>query len=153
VSPEERLRELGFELPPAPKPLGAYVPVLEGPEGLLLVSGMLPLREGGLICRGRVGAEVGLQEAQEAARWAVLNALAALKAHLAHLGKLRQCLRLTGYVASGEGFFEQPQVLNPASQLLAEVFGERGRHTRVAVGVAALPLGSPVEIELLFLRD
>lgn len=146
---QDRLRELGITLPPAPLPLGAYVPCVRT-GNLLFLSGMLPLLEGRLLKTGRVGEDLNLKEAQECARQAVINALSVVNAHLGSLELVARCVKLGGFVASGPDFADQPKVLNAASELLAEVFGEQGRHARAAVGVSVLPLHSPVEIELIF---
>jgi enamine deaminase RidA (YjgF/YER057c/UK114 family) len=147
-SPEERLRELGIELPAAPAPVGSYVPsVMTG--NLLYLSGMLPLRRGKLTRTGRVGESLSLDEAQEEARQAIISALSVVKAQIYTLERVMRCVKLTGYVASAPDFTDQPKVLNTASDLLYEVFGERGRHTRSAVGVQVLPLNAPIEIELI----
>ncbi|MDP2167243.1 MAG: RidA family protein [Thermodesulfovibrionales bacterium] len=149
MTPEERLKELGIELPPAPKPLGSYVPAVRS-GNLVFLSGILPLREGRLQRTGLVGRDLTLDEAHEEAIVCVINALSVLKADLGDLGRVKRCVRLCGYVASAPGFTEQPKVLNPASDLLCEVFGEAGRHARAAVGVSALPMNSPLEIEFIF---
>lgn len=149
MSPEEHLKALGITLPEAPQPLGAYVPfVLTG--NLLFLSGILPLREGTLTVTGQVGETVSVEEAQAAARQIVVNALALVKSALGDLGRIGRCVKLNGYVASGAGFTEQPKVLNAASELLAAVLGEAGRHARAAVGVASLPLNAPLEIDFVF---
>ncbi|MCL5023100.1 MAG: RidA family protein [Nitrospirae bacterium] len=148
VSPEERLRKLGITLPQPPSALGAYVPCLQA-GALLFLSGQLPLKEGRLTCPGKLGEAVSVGDAQEAARQAVINALSNVKAFLGGLDKVARCVRLNGYVASAPDFTDQPQVLNAASELLREIFGDEGRHTRIAVGVAVLPLNSPLEIDLI----
>ncbi|KAB2833690.1 MAG: RidA family protein [Candidatus Dadabacteria bacterium] len=145
---EKRLRAMGITLPPAPVPLGAYVPCVRT-GNLLFLSGMLPLVEGGLLKTGRVGETVTLEEAKAAARQAVINALSVVNACLGGLDMVARCVKLSGFVASGPDFAEQPKVLNAASELLAQVFGEQGRHARVAVGVPVLPLHSPIEIDLI----
>lgn len=148
-SPEERLKEMGIELPPAPNPLGSYIPAVRT-GNLVFVSGMLPLKDGKLIHRGKVGSEVTVEEAREAARTAAVNALSVLKTHTGGLDKVRRCVKVSGYIASSPDFTEQPMVLNAASDLMAEVFGEAGRHARAAIGVPVLPMDSPVEIEFIF---
>jgi enamine deaminase RidA (YjgF/YER057c/UK114 family) len=148
VNPEAKLAEMGLRLPAAPKPVGAYVPAVRTGH-LVFVSGQLPIRDGELLVKGRVGGEVPIEEARQCARQAALNALAAVAAELGGLEKIRQVVRLTGYVASAPGFTDQAKVLNAASELLIEVFGEAGRASRVAVGAAELPLGAPVELELI----
>ncbi|MDI6891167.1 MAG: RidA family protein [Thermodesulfovibrionales bacterium] len=149
MSPEERLKELGIELPEAPTPSGSYIPVLRT-GNLIFLSRMLPLREGRLTRQGRVGEDISLDEAREDARVATINALSALNAHIGSLDKVKRCVKVTGYVASVNNFTEQPKVLNAASDLLFEIFGEKGRHARAAVGVNVLPLNSPLEIEFIF---
>ncbi|HET6515222.1 MAG TPA: RidA family protein [Thermodesulfovibrionales bacterium] len=149
TSPEERLRELGIILPGLPPPLGSYVPAVRT-GNLLFLSGMLPLKEGTLMHTGRVGEGVSLGEAQEAARQAVVNALSVIKATAGSLDAIVQCIKVTGYVASGPDFFEQPKVLNAASDLLRVIFGDKGRHARAAVGVSVLPLNAPIEIDFIF---
>jgi len=148
MTPEEKLRALGLELPPAPKPVGSYVPAVRS-GNLVFVSGQLPMKDGELMTQGHVGGEVALDEARQCARQAALNALAAVAAELGGLKHVARIVRVTGYVASAPGFTEQAKVLNAASELLAEVFGEAGRHSRIAVGAAELPLGAPVELELV----
>ncbi|MEW6214556.1 MAG: RidA family protein [Nitrospirota bacterium] len=146
---EQKLKELGIELSEAPKPLGSYVPCVQT-GNLLFLSGILPLRDGKLTRTGRVGESVSSQEAQEDARQAVINALSILKSHLGGFDKIRKCVKITGYIASAPDFKEQPKVLNAASDFLFEIFGEKGRHVRVAIGVNVLPLNSPLEIEFIF---
>lgn len=149
MSPEEKLRELGIELPEAPTPLGSYVPVVRT-GNLLFLSGILPLIQGKLTRRDRVGKDISLDEAREDARTAAINALSVLRANIGSLDKVKRCVKITGYVASAPDFIEQPKVLNAASDLMFEIFGETGRHVRAAVGVNVLPLNSPVEIEFIF---
>ena len=149
MSPEEKLKELGIDLPEAPRPLGAYVPCVQTGQ-LVFLSGMLPMTNGRLIRTGRVGENITIDEAKEDARKAVINALAVLKTHTGSLDKVRRCVKIVGYIASASDFAEQPLVLNAASDFLFEVFGEAGRHSRVAVGVNVLPLYSPIEIEFIF---
>ncbi len=149
MTPEEKLKSLGIELPDAPKPLGSYVPFVKT-GNLVYLSGMLPLKDGKLIKTGRVGEAVTVDEAAEAAKRAVINALAVLKSTIGSLDKVNRCVRVEGYVSSAQDFIEQPKVLNGASNLLFEVFGEAGLHTRTAVGVNILPLNSPVEISFIF---
>ena len=148
ATPEQTVASRGLALPAPPVPKGAYVPVVVH-AGHAYVSGMLPLRDGQLISRGLVGGDVTLAGAQEAARWAALNALSALRAALGSLDRIERIVRVGVFVASASGFTEQPAVANGASDLLLEVFGEQGRHARAAVGVARLPLDAPVEVELL----
>ena len=149
MTPEERLKQLGIELPDAPKPLGSYVPLVRT-GNLVFLSGILPLVEGKLTREGRVGEKVTVDEAKEDARTAAINALAILKSHLGTLNKIRRCVKITGYVSSAPDFTEQPNVLNAASDFMLEIFGEVGRHARAAVGANVLPLNSPVELEFIF---
>ncbi len=149
ITPEDRLRELGIELPAAPSPLGSYVPCVQS-GSLLFLSGMLPLRQGKLTRTGRVGEALSLAEAQEDAKQAAINALSVLKGRVGNLERVVKCVKVTGYVASAHDFTGQPQVLNAASDLLHDVFDDRGKHARVVVGVPVLPLNSPLEIEFIF---
>lgn len=148
--PEQRLVGLGLTLPQPPAPVAAYVPVRVA-GNLAFVSGQIPIRDGGLIAQGTVPGQVSVDLARQCARQCVLNALAALKAEVGSLGRVRRVVRVGGFVASEPGFHGQPQVINGASELLEQVFGpEVGRHARAAVGSIDLPLGAPVEIEFLF---
>jgi enamine deaminase RidA (YjgF/YER057c/UK114 family) len=146
-SPEERLKDLGYELPAIPRPAGSYVPAARA-GSLLFTAGQLPFKEGALAYVGKVGREVSVEEAQQAARLCAINALAAVEAE-AGLENVRRVVKVTGYVSSAADFNNQPMVLNGASELLGEVFGEKGIHARSAVGVAELPLDAHVEIELV----
>jgi enamine deaminase RidA (YjgF/YER057c/UK114 family) len=145
---DERLQQLGIVLPAAPKPVAIYVPyVLSG--NLLFVSGQLPLVDGKLLETGHVGGEVSLDQAREAARRATLNALAIAKDAGGSLDRVRRVVRLVCHVASAAGFTDQHLVANGASELLGQVFGDAGRHARLALGAAELPLNAPVEVELI----
>lgn len=148
MSAHERLRELGLTLPPAPQPMAAYVPTRQVPLGdgraLLFVSGQVPSRDGRLLT-GRVPDEVSVDDAREAARAAALNVLAQIE-QAAGLDEVEAVAQLTGYVNSMDDFEEEPEVINGASELLYEVLGEAGRHSRAAVAVNALPRGITVEI-------
>lgn len=149
INIENKLKKLGIELPVLPIPLGSYVTCIQT-GNMLFLSGIFPLREGKLLRTGRVGESVLLQEAQEDARQIVLNALSIIKNHLGSLDLIKKCIRLNGYIASADNFTDQPKILNAASDLLVEIFGEQGRHTRTAVGVYVLPLNSPLEIDFIF---
>lgn len=149
MSAEDRLKTLGIELPEAPVPLGSYVPVVRT-GNLVFLSGMLPLVQGKLLRQGKVGDNIGIDEAREDARTATINALSVLKAETGSLDRVKRCVKITGYIASVPDFTEQPKVLNAASDLIREILGEAGIHARVAVGVTVLPLNSPVEIEFIF---
>jgi len=147
--PLQRLAAFGLSLPPAPKPLGAYVPVVRT-GNLLFLSGQLPLEEGKLPPEytGKLDAEVDVETAQDAARQATLNALAIIHDAVG-LDNVKRVVRLAGHVLSAPEFTQQPKVLNAASELLASVFGDAGVHARLALGSAALPLGACIEIELI----
>jgi len=148
VSPAERLAELGLTLPPVTAPLAAYVPAVRT-GAYVYVSGQVPVVAGKLPATGKVGAEVSPADAAGLARTCALNAIAAAAAAAGGLDLIRRIVKVTGFVASAPGFNGQPQVVNGASELLIEVFGEEGRHARSAVGVAELPLDAPVEVELI----
>jgi enamine deaminase RidA (YjgF/YER057c/UK114 family) len=149
ASPEARLRALGIELPTPTKPVAAYVPARRA-GGCLYISGQLPMEGGKLPAGGTVPGQVGLDEARRQARVCALNALAAARAEVGSLDRIRGVVRVGVFVASDAGFGEQPKVANGASELLVEVFGEAGRHARAAVGCSALPLGAAVEVEVVF---
>jgi enamine deaminase RidA (YjgF/YER057c/UK114 family) len=151
-SPETRLRDLGLELPAVPAPAGAYVPATRAGD-LIFTAGQLPFQDGKLYRTGKVGDEVSPEEAYEAARLCALNALAAAAAQTGGLDGIARIVKVTGFVASAPGFNGQPGVLNGASELLGEVFGEPGLHARSAVGVAELPLDAPVEVEIVVVSD
>lgn len=143
------LKNLGIELPPAPAPVAAYVPaVLQ--DKWLYVSGQLPLQAGLVTCKGKVGQDATLEEAYTAARLCTINALSIVLATLGDLDRVEQVVRVGGFVNSAAGFTDQPKVINGASELLGQVFGEQGRHARAAVGVSELPLNAAVEVEFLF---
>ncbi len=149
--PSERLAGLGLQLPAVATPVGAYVPALRHNDTLLL-SGQIPLRDGVMAYTGKVGGAEGrtLEDAQAAARICTLNAIAAAAECVGGIDKLTRVLKAFIYVASASGFTDQHKVANGASDLLAEVFGEAGRHARAAVGVAELPLNATVEVDVMF---
>lgn len=147
ATPEQRLAELGLTLPQVPKPLAAYVPAVRS-GSLVFTSGQLPTVDGALLKAGKVGAEVSADEAKQLAERCALNALAAIRAEIGELSRVRRVVKLVGFVASAPDFAGQPAVVNGASELLGKVFGEAGVHARSAVGVAVLPLDAPVEVEL-----
>lgn len=142
-----RLRELGYELPGVAKPLASYVPAVRVGDQVW-TSGQLPLVEGSLPLTGKVGAELTTEQAQEQARIAALNALAAIDAEVG-LDNISRVVKIVGFVASDPAYADQPVVINGASDFIGEVFGDAGTHARSAVGVAALPKNAPVEIELI----
>jgi enamine deaminase RidA (YjgF/YER057c/UK114 family) len=146
--PEAKLAALGLALPQVTAPVAAYVPTVRS-GAHVYTSGQLPFVNGSLPMTGKVGAEVGAEEAAGLARIAALNALAAVKAEIGDLAVVRRIVKVVGFVASAPDFTGQPGVINGASELLGEVFGDAGRHARSAVGVAVLPLDAPVEVELI----
>lgn len=148
MNPEEKLAELGLALPPVVPPVAAYVPAVRtGPY--VYTSGQVPMVDGELAVIGRVGDEVDPEDAKQAARTCVLNALAAVKSVVGDLGEVKRVVKVVGFVNSAPDFASQSQVVNGASELLGEIFGEAGQHARSAIGVAALPLSAPVEVELI----
>ncbi len=148
IKAEDRLKELGIDIPQVQTPLGAYVPaVITG--HLIYISGQLPMVSGELTLKGKVGSEISLEQGMEAARRASVNAVAVLKNELGDLDRIERIVKITGYVASAPGFNQQANIMNGASELFFQVFGEAGRHARVAVGVSELPLDAPVEIEVI----
>jgi enamine deaminase RidA (YjgF/YER057c/UK114 family) len=144
---DERLAELGIELPDPPGAVGSYAPVVVDGD-LAWVSGQVPLIDGTMLHPGKVGADVAVDQAQEAARRCVLQALSALRAELGSLDRIARVVRVSVFVASAPGFGEQPAVANGASDLLVEILGPAGVHSRAAVGVAELPLGASVEVAM-----
>ena len=146
--PEARLAELGLALPPVAAPLAAYVPAVRSGQ-CVYTAGQLPLADGKLLMTGRVGAQVSVEEGAALARTCALNALAAVASVTGGLSAVTRIVKIVGFVASDPSFTGQPLVVNGASELMLEVFGDAGRHARSAVGVAALPLDAPVEIELI----
>lgn len=145
----ERLKFLHLELPAAPQPQGWYVPIVRT-GNLVFVSGQLPLKNGTVAVQGVVGSTLSSEQGRDAARLCLLNILAALEGNGVPLESIRRVVKLTGFVQSAPDFHGQPQVLNAASELLTEIFGDAGRHARAAVGVNALPLNAAVEIEGVF---
>lgn len=145
---DARLAELGITLPAVAKPVAAYVPAMTS-GNLLFTAGQLPFVDGTLLATGKVGAAVSAAKAAELARVCALNALAAAHSVLGSLDRVTRVVKVNGFVASAPDFIGQPQVLNGASEVLAEIFGDTGQHARAAVGVAVLPLDSPVELDLI----
>lgn len=147
MTTSERLRELGISLPQVAAPVAAYVPAIRT-GNQVWTSGQIPFVNGELAATGKVGAEVSAEDAYNYARIAALNALAAVDA-LVDIDKVTRVLKIVGFVASAEDFGGQPAVINGASELMGEIFGDAGAHARSAVGVAELPLNSPVEVEII----
>jgi len=143
---EKKLSELGIVLPVPPKPAGSYIPVaITG--NLAFVSGQIPMQDGKVVFTGKVPIEKSIQDAQEAAKLCAVNILAQLKANLGSLDRITKIVRVSGFVNSTPDFTEHPKIINAASDLFFEIFGEKGRHSRIAVGVSSLPLNSIVEID------
>jgi enamine deaminase RidA (YjgF/YER057c/UK114 family) len=149
---EARLKALDLVLPKVPRPVADYVSFLHL-DGQLFVAGQLPLKDGKLAVAGMLGADLDLAQGQEAARLCGLNILAQAKAALGDLDCIAQCLRLNGFVNAAPGFHDHPKVINGASELIVKVLGQKGRHTRIAVGCSSLPLGAAVEIDAVFAVD
>jgi enamine deaminase RidA (YjgF/YER057c/UK114 family) len=146
-TPEERLAQLGLQVPEVAKPVASYIPAVRSGNHVF-TSGQLPMRNGELITTGKVGGAVSLEQAVECAQQCALNALAAIKAEVP-LDQIRRIVKLVVFVASTPEFTGQPQVANGASELVGEVFGDAGRHARSAVGTPVLPLDAPVEVEMV----
>lgn len=145
---EEKLKSLNIVLPNPPKPAGAYIPVVKS-KNIAYVSGQIPIENGKVAFKGKVPSVQPLEQAQKAAKLCAINALAQLKSELGSLDKISKILRVSGFVNSESDFTDQPKVINAASDLLFEIFGDKGQHSRIAVGVASLPLGATVEIDMI----
>lgn len=148
MTPEAKLEALGLTLPPVSAPIGSYV-TCKRQGNLLYLSGAGPIVQGEVLYKGKVGAEITPDVGYEAAKVSALNLIAALKAELGDLSRVKSIVKLLGLVACADGFYGQPGVINGASDLLFEVFGEKGRHARSAIGVFSLPMNIPVEIEMI----
>lgn len=148
MTPEQTLESLGFKLPEPPKPVAAYIP-FRRTDHLVFVAGQIPLSAGKLLATGAVPSAVSMEVARQCAVQCCLNGLAIIREAAGSLSAVRQFIRLGVFVCSDAGFIEQPKVANAASELLVQVFGEKGKHARAAVGSIALPLGAPVEIEFV----
>ena len=148
MSVEQRIRELGFELPAAPTPAGSYIPAkISG--NLVFTAGQLPLVDGVLMETGKLGKDIEVERGYELAQRCALNALAAIKGVIGDLDRITDVVKVVGFVASTPDFTMQPKVINGASELLQQILGDKGVHARSAVGVPVLPLDSPVEVELI----
>lgn len=145
---EARLQELGIELPDVPNPIANYVGAVRT-GNLVFLSGRGPRKDGRFVSNGKLGKDVTVEEGYEAARLTALNLLSSLKSEVGDLDRVRRIVKLTGMVSSDPSFTDQPQVINGASDLLVEVFGDKGRHARAAFGVACLPMDTSVEIEMV----
>ena len=145
---EDRLKELCIEIPTPPSPAGSYIPVVTT-GNLAFVSGQIPMKEGKVVFEGKVPENQSVDSARDAAKICIINGLAQLKANLGSLDNITKFVRISGFVNSSPDFTEQPKVINAASDLLVEVFGDMAKHSRIAVGVANLPLNSTVEIDMI----
>ena len=145
---EDRLKELSIKIPTPPTPAGSYIPIVTT-NNLAFVSGQIPMKEGKVVFEGKVPKEQSLDSAREAAKICIINGLAQLKVNLGSLDKITKFVRISGFVNSDPDFVEHPKVINAASDLLAEIFGDMAKHSRIAVGVASLPLNSTVEIDMV----
>ena len=148
MSFEKRVKELGLTIPETPIPVANYIPAARV-GNLIFASGQTPTVSGQLIMKGKLGRDISIEQGQEGARLALLNCLAEVRGVTKTLDAIVRIVKLNGYVASAEGFGAQPQVVNGASLLLEEIFGAAGKHARAAIGVAELPAGAPVELELI----
>ncbi|MCE9651860.1 MAG: RidA family protein [Nitrosarchaeum sp.] len=144
---EEKIKSIGINLPVPPNPAGSYIPVVKS-GNLVFVSGQIPMEDGKVLFTGKVS-DMNIDTAQKAARICAINILAQLKKELGDLEKISRIVRLSGFVNSVPEFTQHPKVINTASDLLYEIFGESGRHTRIAVGVSSLPLNSMTEIDAI----
>lgn len=148
MSANQRIGDLGIVLPQVATPAGAYVPaVISG--NLVFTAGQIPMVDGKLVATGKVGKEISVEQAKDIARICALNAVAAVKSVIGDLDRVKKVVKVVGFVASEPSFTQQPAVVNGASELLEQIFGEKGIHARSAVGVAVLPLDAPVEVELV----
>jgi enamine deaminase RidA (YjgF/YER057c/UK114 family) len=148
MSFEARIQALGLTIPEPPGPAGHFVPAVQI-GNLLFVSGQIPTVSGQILIKGKLGRDLSIEQGQEAARQALHNVLAVIRSRTGTLDRIKRIIKLNGWVASAEGFNSQPQVVDGASLLLKEIFGEAGEHARAAIGVVELPLGVPVELELI----
>jgi len=150
MSIEEKIKQLNIEIPKSPKPVGAYVP-FRIVNKLVYISGQVSFDQNGNLIKGRVGSELSLEQGQEAAKACAINIISQLKSACeGDLEKVKSCIKINGYVNSTDNFLDQPKVINAASELIVNVFGEKGKHARAAVSVNSLPLGAAVEIESIF---
>ena len=145
---DEKLKELSIVIHTPPSPAGSYIPVVTT-GNLAFVSGQIPMKEGKVVFEGKVPDEQSLESAREAAKICIINSLAQLKVNLGSLDKITKFVRISGFVNSNPNFIEQPRVINAASDLLVEIFGDIAKHSRIAVGVTSLPLNSTVEIDMV----
>ena len=145
---EEKINQLGFTLPAAPKPLASYIPAVKSGD-LVFTAGQLPIKDGSLVFKGKLGKDLNEEDGKKAAQLCALNCLSVIKNEIESLDNIDRIIKMTVFVSSSEGFINHPQVANGASDLIKDIFGENGKHVRSAVGVAELPLNAPVEIEMI----
>ena len=147
---ENKLKELNLQIPKAPDPVGDYV-AFKKSKDLLFISGQLPISADGKMIKGKIGKDLNLEDGKNASKLCVINILAqAKKAMDGDLNKIKNCIKITGYVNSTDSFIDQPKVINPASETLSSVFGDKGKHSRAAISASSLPLGAAVEIDAIF---
>ena len=147
---EDKLKELNIEIPKAPDPVGAYV-AYKQVNKLIFISGQLPINNKGEIIKGKIGKDLNLEDGKKASKLGVITILAQVKQALNNdLNKVKSCIKITGYVNSTDDFIDQPKVINPASEALSTIFGDKGKHARAAVSTNSLPLGAAVEIDAIF---
>ena len=150
MTPTEILKKLNIDLPDAPSPVGAYVAYKKAGK-LIFISGQLPMSKDGNLLKGKIGKELTLEDGQKAAKLCAINLLSqAKKAADGNLDKIKSCVKITGFVNSTDEFTDQPKVINPASEILSAIFGDKGKHARAAVSTNSLPLGAAVEIDAIF---
>ena len=150
MSAEENLKKLGIQLPKAPQPVGAYLAYIKA-KNLVFVSGQISLRSNGDLIKGKIGLDLNLEQGHEAAQVCAINIISQIKSACdGDLNKVKNCIKITGYVNSKDDFFDQPKIINGASELLVKIFDENGKHSRAAISVNSLPLGAAVEIEAIF---
>ena len=149
MKPEENIKKYNIVLPKAPDPVGSYV-ATKIVGNLIFISGQVSFNSEGILTKGKIGKELNLEQGQEAAKLCAVNILAQLKKKCGSLNKVKGCVKLTGYVNSSDSFTDQPKILNGASNLISNIFGNEGKHTRAAVSVSSLPLGAAVEVDGIF---
>jgi|TARA_B110000014_G_scaffold254290_2_gene234724 enamine deaminase RidA (YjgF/YER057c/UK114 family) len=145
---EKKLLELGIILPVPPKPAGSYIPVVISDQ-LAFVSGQIPVKDGQVVYQGKVASQQSIENAQNAAKLCIINGLSQLNSQFGTLENLEKIIKISGFVNSDDGFTDQPKVINPASDLLVDIFGDKGKHSRIAVGVSSLPLNATIEIDMI----
>lgn len=145
---EKKLLELGIILPVPPKPAGSYIPVVISDQ-LAFVSGQIPVKDGQIVYQGKVASQQSIENAQNAAKLCIINGLSQLNSQFGTLENLEKIIKISGFVNSDDGFTDQPKVINPASDLLVDIFGDKGKHSRIAVGVSSLPLNATIEIDMI----